>query len=298
MAKHSDVEWTNGTWPIVQGCDYESPGCKLCYAVPLIWRMSHNPNPKISAPLQGLVRKTNEGILVWTGQLALREDRLIWPFEWKDPLFIFVPSHGDLFHPDVPDEFIDKVFAVMALTVRHTYQVLTKRDERMRSYMANPATPGRITNHVVSRPKLDKAELMAALARIAKWPLPNVWLGVSVEDVRRKSRIDNLRATLAAKRFLSLEPLLEDLGDLDLRGIHLAIVGGESRSGARDFDLQWPRRILRQCEAFGTAFFLKQVGAKPIDTSSGTVVRLDLESVKGGSMEEWPEDLRVRQLPA
>src|SRR5438034_779077 len=98
MAAQSKIEWTDATWPIVQGCDYESPGCTNCYAVPLVWRLAHNPNPKISAPLQGLVAKNAAGVLHWTGKLALREDRLADPLGWKAPRKIFVPSHGDIFH--------------------------------------------------------------------------------------------------------------------------------------------------------------------------------------------------------
>src|SRR3990167_5512099 len=139
MSDKSNIEWTDATWTIVQGCDPVSQGCVGCYAVPLLWRLMHNPNQKISAALQGVIEKhinlAGENILRFTGKIALRHDRLDWPLEWKTPRMIFVPSHGDLFHKDVPDEFIDKVFDVMERANWHIYQVLTKRAKRQREYV-------------------------------------------------------------------------------------------------------------------------------------------------------------------
>jgi len=112
MSDRSKIEWTEATWPVVQGCDYDSPGCANCYAVPVINRLAHNPNPKVSLPLAGLVEKRG-GRLRWTGKVACREDRLDWPAGWRRPRMVFIPSHGDLFHEAVPVEFIDRVFAVM-----------------------------------------------------------------------------------------------------------------------------------------------------------------------------------------
>lgn len=267
MAQKSEIEWTDATWTVVQGCDYDSPGCKNCYAVGVIWRLSHNPDPQISGPLKGLVCKTDKGDLVWTGKLALRADRLDWPLRWRKPLRIFVPSHGDIFHEDVPDHFLHQILAVMAACPQHTFQVLTKRADRMRRYIADS---GRTI-------------------------LQNVWLGVSVEDQRRADeRIPHLLATPAAKRFLSCEPLLEGISigavsipaaevkalpfdhpkqadDLaaegedvqlyDLGGIDWVIVGGESGKDARPMHPKWVRSLHDECSRGGIPFFFKQWGA-------------------------------------
>lgn len=238
MADGTHIEWTDATWPIVQGCDYESPGCTHCYVPRTLWRLMHNPNPIISAPLVGLVRKHDNGMPVFTGQLALREDRLNWPLKWKKPRRIFVPSHGDLFHESVPDVFIDRVFAIMALCPQHTFQVLTKRAKRMREYIIDLSlNAGRDQkNNLPSNRQvrlsdantagslsITKNDIERHLGRIVKfdydppmpsWPLTNVWLGVSVEDQQRADeRIPDLLDTPATVRFLSCEPLL---GPIDL----------------------------------------------------------------------------------
>jgi protein gp37 len=202
----------------------------------------------------------------------------------------------------------------MALSPAHTFQILTKRPERMREY-------------VTSRPRDSVYPSMAVIS--VDWPLPNVWLGVSVEDRQRKDRIDHLRETPAALRFLSLEPLLEDLGELDLSGIDWAIIGGESGPGARPCNVKWVRSIVRQCREAGVAPFVKQLGAYVTDRNDspmngeglnpwpsrsdgvdtwfedefgydglqGDPCRVFLESRKGGNTSEWPADLRVREFP-
>lgn len=288
MGDKTAIEWTEATWPIVQGCDYDSPGCANCYAVPLIWRLAHNPDPKISGPLKGLVaeqdRRVYGKVHHWTGKIALREDRLDWPLKWRRGRKIFVPSHGDLFHEDVPDSFVDKVFEVMASTGHHQYQVLTKRSGRLRDYIA-------------------RSQWGAYAA--------NVWLGVSVEDRKRLYRVKHLRDTPAAVRFLSIEPLLEDLGEINLAGIHWVIIGGESGAYARPFHPEWARNIIVQCRAAEVPVFVKQMGANieigqgdqlwryvdqpHVSTISGSV---HLRDRKGGDMAEWPTDLRVREYPA
>jgi protein gp37 len=291
MSAQSKIEWTDATWPIVQGCDPVSQGCVNCYAVPLLHRMAANPNEKISGPLKGVtevhVNADKERILRFTGKLARREDRLTWPLQWKKPRMIFVPSHGDIFHKDVPDEFLDKIFAVMALCPQHTFQVLTKRSERMYKYM-----------------NVSKGWPILGIG--CDWPLPNVWLGVSAEDqANADERIPHLLATPAAIRFVSLEPLLgpidlervrtpvepktdeewhfsalqigdyyeqrcEDTlghvtwqsGDGPYRDAKLdwAIVGGESGRNARPMHPDWARSLRQQCEAAEVAFFFKQWG--------------------------------------
>ena len=274
MAQHSDIEWTDATWPIVQGCDYDSPGCTHCYAVRLLWRLAHNPNPTISQPLQGLVEKRG-GKLVWTGKVALRRDRMDWPMKWTKPQKIFLPSHGDLFHDDVPDDFIDRVWAVMALTRHHTYQVLTKRSKRQQLYLSVDVAKRQAA--ILHEAKLIAPEVyeVSDLGGCHWWPLPNVWCGVSVEDRKRLPRLGHLRETPAAVRFISFEPLLEDLGDVDLTGIDQAICGGESGPDKRATDPAWHRRLLYQCRQQGVAFFEKQID----------------------QVQPIPADLMVREFP-
>lgn len=295
MGKTS-IEWTRGddgsagsVWNPVRGCSRLSPGCGGpnhqggCYAEKIAARFS-GPGQ----PFEGFAERTAHGGR-WIGKMALVDDMLTVPLHWKKPRRVFVNSMSDLFHADLPDEAIDKVFAVMALAPQHTFQVLTKRADRMREWSFRNSTGGHVF-HVAStmgRP------LSGA------WPLPNVWLGVSVEDRERKARIDDLRATPAAIRFLSLEPLLEDLGEIDLTGINLAIIGGESGPRSRPFALEWARSIVAQCKAAGVACFVKQLGAKPGDRQSTAHCHepLRLKDKKGGDMSEWPEDLRVREFP-
>lgn len=275
MSDKSAIEWTDATWPIVQGCDPLSQGCVHCYAVPLLYRLSHNPNKTISVPLQGLTEKhvnaAGETILRFTGKLALREDRLTWPLGWKKPRMIFVPSHGDIFHKDVPDDFLDKIFDVMERAHWHTYQVLTKRSRRQRDYV-NRRYAGR------KAPK-------------------HIWFMVSAEDQANADlRIPDLLETNAAVRGVSLEPLLGPIhlgylgwpnGDGKARSGHNAligaryengkmierlprldwiIVGGESGKAARPMHPAWVRSLRDQCESAGAKFFFKQWGAhEPTD---------------------------------
>lgn len=292
MADNTSIEWTDATWNPVRGCSRISPGCGGpnhqggCYAEKIAARFS-GPGQ----PFEGFAERTAHGGR-WTGKMALVDDMLTVPLHWKKPRRVFVNSMSDLFHADLPDEAIDKVFAVMALAPQHTFQVLTKRADRMRQYLSNSRVPFRIDEAAatISNRHAFDADF---------WPLPNVWLGVSVEDRDRKTRIYDLRATPAAIRFLSLEPLLEDLGEIDLTGINLAIVGGESGPRSRPFALEWARSIVAQCKAAGVACFVKQLGAKPGDRQSAAHYHelLRLKDKKGGDMSEWPEDLRVREFP-
>jgi len=211
MAEHSKIEWTDATWNPVTGCSVISPGCTHCYAMKLAGtRLAHIPSRA------GLTRETKAGP-VWTGEVRFNEKWLDQPLRWKRPRRIFVCAHGDLFHESVPDEWIEKVFAIMAMAPQHTFQVLTKRAERMRRWVFEPG----YVHDVVYRPErhfspaLDPT-LGPSGTRVAKWPdrwpgwpLPNVWLGVSAEDQQRADeRIPHLLATPAAVRFLSAEPLL------------------------------------------------------------------------------------------
>lgn len=215
MASVSKIEWTEQTWNPVSGCTKISPGCKHCYAEKMAERLRHMG---CSGYENGFV-------------LTLQPSRLRQPEQRKKPTVWFVNSMSDLFHEEVPDDYIDQVMDVIRRTPQHTYQLLTKRAERLPAYFANRSVP------------------------------QNLWLGVSVEDRKYGvPRIDHLRQVNAHIRFLSVEPLLEDIGDVDLTGIHWVIVGGESGKGARPMDPEWVRNVKNQCEDAGTAFFFKQWG--------------------------------------
>lgn len=245
MADTSAIEWTDATWNPVTGCSVVSPGCTNCYAMKLAGtRLQHHPSRA------GLTRETKAGP-VWTGEVRFNEQWLTQPIEWKAPRRIFVCAHGDLFHEAVPDDWIDQVFAIMALSPRHTFQVLTKRPDRIRAYMNEKwqGTPAQViaglsipaggpTGRMVRvkeacEPLLDRFKLAdpdrnelwteAGKCKAMQWgwPLPNVWLGVSVEDqTRADERIPDLLRTPAAKRFLSCEPLL---GPINLERIQCPV---------------------------------------------------------------------------
>ena len=223
----SSIEWTDATWNPVAGCTVLTAGCTNCYAMRMAARLSSMGTPKY----QGLTRKSGERY-VWTGAVSLDETAIDAPRAWKKPKLIFVNSMSDLFQEAVPIEFIDRVWATMAATPRHTYQILTKRPERM-------------------------AALSAALPL-----LKNVWLGTSVENADVLSRLDSLRATRSVVRFVSFEPLIGSVAGADLTDIHWAIVGGESGPRARPIREDWIDEIYERCDDAGTAFFFKQWGGR------------------------------------
>lgn len=214
MATNSHIEWTQMTWNPVTGCTKVSQGCKHCYAE----RMAH----RLQA--MGMDRYRN-GFAV-----TLHEDLLDLPLRWRQGRLVFVNSMSDLFHDEVPLEFIRRVFRTMERCPQHTFQVLTKRSERLND-----------------------------VAHDLHWP-SNVWMGVSVEDARVTHRIEDLRHVHASVRFLSIEPLIGPLDALNLDGIHWVIVGGESGPGARVMRREWVESILRQCQAADVPFFFKQWG--------------------------------------
>lgn len=227
MADGSPIEWTEATWNPVAGCTILSPGCTNCYAMRMAARLEAMGSPKYAK----LTRKTG-GRYKWNGKIRLDHEALEIPLRWKQGRLIFVNSMSDLFHAAVPDTFIHSVFRIMAATPQHTYQLLTKRPERAR-----------------------------AMSDQLEWR-PNIWLGASVESEDYTGRIEDLRATGACVRFLSLEPLLGPLNRLDLSEIHWVIAGGESGPGARAVDISWIRSIRDQCNASGVAFHFKQWGGK------------------------------------
>lgn len=235
MPTKSNIEWTEMTWNPVTGCTKISQGCKHCYAERMAKRLHAMGSDRY-----------RDGFKV-----TLHPDLLDVPRKWRQPRVVFVNSMSDLFHEDIPDAYIARVFATMEDCPQHTFQVLTKRAERL-----------------------------AALAPKLAWP-GNVWMGVSVENARVATRIAALRSVPAAVRFLSLEPLIGSLEDLPLDGIDWVIVGGESGPRARPMKSEWVNSILRQCRAAGTAFFFKQWGG----------VRKDLTGrrLNGTFYNEMPE---------
>lgn len=227
MADNTAIEWTDATWNPITGCSVVSPGCTNCYAMRLAGTRLKNV-----ASRKGLTKPTKAGP-VWTGEVRFNEAELLRPLSWRSPRKIFACAHGDLFHPDVPDEWIDQTFAVAALCPQHIVQVLTKRSARMRAYISDPTVVRRVyhlvcdlaVEHgpgaVLIAPGSDERLAPAGLrVFLDTWPLPNVWLGVSAEDqARADERIPVLLATPAAVRWLSAEPLL---GPIDLNHIKFA----------------------------------------------------------------------------
>lgn len=266
MSDGTKIEWTDATVNAINGCTVVSPGCTNCYAMRLAGtRMKDHPTRK------GLTQDSKAGP-VWNGEVRLNKLAVIAPLGWQRRRRIFWNAHGDTFHPSVPDWWIDHCFAVMASTQQHIHQVLTKRSDRMRTYLADPATPeriGRIQAEIdPSATSYDRLDLDGI------WPLANVWMGVSVEDqTRAHARIPDLMAAPAAIRWLSCEPLLGplDLGQLQdglpanawltwLDGLDWVVVGGESGPGARPMHNAWAELIRDQCAATNVPFFFKQWG--------------------------------------
>ncbi len=229
MAEGSRIEWTEATWNPVAGCSAVSPGCLNCYAARLALRLGHMPN-RAGWKYRGTAERALDGRPVFAGHVRVDEKALDQPRQWRTSRRIFVNSMSDLFHEQVPSDFIRRVFHVMADCSHHTFQVLTKRPERA----------------------LD-------LVRALPWPV-NVWMGTSVEDRRYLDRVETLRRIPAGTRFLSCEPLIGPLPRLPLDGIHWVIVGGESGPGARPMRRKWVVDIRDQCSSAGVPFFFKQWG--------------------------------------
>jgi protein gp37 len=334
MGKTS-IEWTDRTWNPIRGCSRVSEGCRNCYAEQVAARFSGE-----GQAYHGLARRRSNGEAQWTGDVRLIEEHLSDPLSWRTPARVFVNSMSDLFHEKLTHEQIDQVFAVMALAAQHTFQILTKRPERMLQYFAEifqrrtdlPIGPldrhGKILEAVESI--VYRGEGLTRFhgdrwwtpegglrAHTQPWPLPNVWLGVSVENqAAADERIPLLLQTPAAVRFLSCEPLL---GPVDLKdcgttpyftdrgclpdrpgtSVDWVIVGGESGRGARPCDVEWITDLVAQCDFAGVPCFVKQLGRHPVARTNGVVTwpEVDLRDRKGGDMAEWPEELRVREFP-
>lgn len=336
------------TWNPVIGCTPVSPGCLNCYAATTARRLEamgkpdYAPRDEVTPERQTMpdafgvrtipattktvrIAEVKNGRAVFTGDVRCLPDRLAEPLGWKKPRMVFVNSMSDLFHEAVPFEFIDRVFAVMALCPQHTFQVLTKRPERMAEYLTrreiskawSPSPRGGDGSDESAKWKTP-CDRVYSIARSMKgreaapeliWPLPNVWLGASVENQQTADeRILRLLKCPAAVRFLSVEPLL---GAVDFwpemfgltgdswRGprIDWVIVGGESGPHARPCDVAWIRSVVRQCKDAGVPCFVKQLGSWPMTIGRMPDGRHRLKDRKGVDPSEWPEDLRVREMP-
>jgi protein gp37 len=352
MSRNTPIEWTDDSWPIIAGCKECSPGCANCYAARLTaTRLKQQPKYK------GLAVIGQNGHPHFTGETRLWKPHLDWPLKWKKPRTIFPANMSDLFYEGVSDEEIAAVFGVMAACPQHTFQVLTKRAERMAQWFEW------ISDAPSFLPRVRCVDAAVAATGILlgnrrgdarEWPLRNVWLGVSVESQEyANERIPRLLRTPAVSRFLSCEPLLGPLAlsqwfrprlpgdhpdwkravhtpDGPRDGIDWVIVGGESGPLARRCEVKDVRSVVRQCTAAGVPCFVKQLGAVIIDRNDagwdgledtdwdlstlgddavehdldgtrdgyqGAPVRVHLRDRKGGDMQEWPLDLRVRQFP-
>lgn len=239
MGQNSAIEWTEATWNPLTGCTKISPGCTHCYAERMSLRLRAMGQPNYANGFE----------------VRLHEHMLEVPLRWRQPRRVFVNSMSDLFHREVPAEYIQRVFAVMRRASWHQFQVLTKRSDRL-----------------------------AELSPVIDWPA-NVWMGVSVERADYTYRIDHLRQTGAHVRFLSVEPLLGPMADLDLQGIDWVIVGGESGPGARPMDEAWVRQVRDCCVAAGVPFFFKQWGG-PVRSQRGRLL-------DGRTWDELPEPHRA-----
>lgn len=289
MADKSDIGWTGATWNIITGCKIKSPACRLCYAMDLAGTRLKNHPSRI-----GLTTVVN-GLHVWTGEVRFNEGWLRQPLQWSKPREIFVVAHGDLFYEEVPDAWIDKIFGVMNCATHHTFQLLTKRSDRMLAYTTDPQTPVRIA--------AARREMGLGGGPLRQWPLPNVHGGVSAERQREADeRVPDLLASTFAKRYVSAEPLLgaidfksrgwlkPDLsrtaGRLEPPYIDQIITGGESGRGKRrpiPTHADNFRSIRDQCATSGTAFFHKQNGSWIHSSQFGD---LDIDDVEAF---EWPD---------
>lgn len=312
MGDKTGIEWTEATWNPVVGCSVISPGCTNCYAMKMAARLERMGSPIY----KGHTTQTKAGA-VWNGKVSESNwGQVTLPLRWKKPRVIFANSMSDLFHKDMPAETIERVFAVMAITQRHTYQVLTKRADRMRAEVERIGK----SIEILERHAREMGYTLKFEGRgLVPWPLPNVWLGTSVEDrARADERIPLLLETAATKRFLSCEPLLGPVslarwcqheyrpelgkhGDpcsvcgKSTSGLHhpasfgaldWVIVGGESGKGARPMHPDWARTLRDQCQSAGVSFFMKQLGSAA-----------KLRDRHGGDWTEWPVDLRIREFP-
>lgn len=279
------IEWTRGadgspgmTWNPTLGCskvgDPDEGECSRCYAITVAGR-------EMSESHKGLTVKRPGERLDWSGVVRTLPERLEIPTKRKKPTTWFVDSMSDLFHPDVPTAFISQVFDVMERCPHHTFQILTKRPQRMAKVVHQFRTFGNGQGWFWDQTGDDVGEQMR---------FPNVWCGASIGEDKFAFRANHVRLTPTVVPWLSIEPLLTPLPSLNLAGISWAVVGGESGPGARRMDLGWVRDIRDRCADAGVALFVKQLGRVWAQENGS----LDM---KGGYWTDWPEDLRIREMP-
>lgn len=332
MGQETSIEWTEATWNPIRGCSRISQGCVNCYAETQAARWS-GPG----GPYEGLINDKRR----WNGVVRMVPEHLLDPLRWERPRLVFVNSMSDLFHESLGWRDIAAVFGAMAMAPRHTFQLLTKRADVMRLWFmelermatASGCHPADICVGVLretlcgfrATPEICKAHgrwldhksLLTGTGKrpdVAQvWPLPNAWVGVSVEDQRVAERVEHLSQVPAAVRWVSAEPLIGrlDLGGSEWASVDWIVVGGESGHGARKCEAEWIYEVLRGAEKRGTPVFVKQLGAAfscagegvfgPQTAVSPVLQRLGLTTIlkhpKGGDMAEWPLPLRVRQWP-
>lgn len=320
MGKTS-IEWTDLSWPLVNGCARKSPGCENCYAEQLTaTRLRNMPKYK------GLAIYGEHGAR-WTRESRLWTPDLLMPIRARKHSRIFVADMGDLFWETVTDDVIDRVFATMAICAMrengpsHLFQLLTKRSDRARAYSNTPIEEIRRRLANAGAPMMEQADAWHDLLRYQMpWPLPNVIYGASVESQKyADERLPDLLLTNAVGRYVSYEPALAgvkfadylNIGDVHardgVRGLDWIIVGGESGRKARPFRLNWAASVVEECERYDVACFVKQLGANAFlegvgllddeDPDAIDVVRVRTKHKKGADMSEWPAELRVRQFP-
>lgn len=279
MGDKTGIEWADASWNPTTGCDQTSPGCDNCYALRQAKRLK----------LMGSTRYQRDGDPRTSGPgfgLSVHPDALDQPLRWTKPRRIFVNSMSDLFHREVPDEFIAEVFAVMACAPQHTFQVLTKRPKRMQSLLGSDSFWLSVDLAILSRVRVKAWSTVwqdEGQCRPGAW-LSNVWLGVSVESDRYTYRVDHLRETPAAVRFVSAEPLLGALPSLDLTDVDWLVVGAESGPAARFMYVEWVHDLKEMAAAAGTKLFVKQLSSgnsRPVKDLAG-----------------FPPGLRVREYPS
>jgi len=299
--RNGGIAWTDETWNPMAGCTIHSPGCANCYAMGIAGRFHTNK------AFAGLVKQSKHG-WVWSGETVFHPERLAQPLRWRKPKRVFVNSASDIFHDGFTNEQIAAVFGVMAACPQHTFQVLTKRSKRMQEWFEWVArTRNDVETCGVCVESMDWY-LPAMVLRpdfMLQWPLPNVWLGVSVENqAAADERIPDLLACPAAVRWVSAEPLLEavDLGEWlfgfadepGIRKIDWLVVGGESGPAARPFHLRWARDLRNRCDVHRVAFFMKQIGERAVGDVGETQYFLKRDN---SEMDAWPWDLRIREWP-
>ena len=310
MSDGTKIQWTDASWNIYRGCSRRSDGCTRCYAETVARRFSG-----VGQPYEGLINEHGR----WNGKVRFIEAHLLDPIRWKRPRRIFVNSMSDLFHESLTDEQIDPVFGIMAAARQHTFQALTKRSERLLLYTRQDRRKQWAAAACAVTTGGDRLYDQIAIGPTA---LPNVWLGVSVEDQRVAHRVVDLLHADAAVRFVSAEPLIggvdftkivtangachtnaltgyfrhSDIEEGLLPTLNWVIAGGESGAGARPCSVDWIRTIIDDCRAQNVACFVKQLGADPKGmTTAGDALRLT--DRKGGDPAEWPPGLNVREFP-